>query len=167
MCLLRWDRVEDLLSYGLLILGLLVLPTSLVTGRCKLMEILKKLSLSLIVEILTKIVTIIFFMSVLSAPLPRAMKILVIKSFMSGRLRAPYKMVHWCYISRKLCSVNGSQPWVNHSFRIFKTYLSTNVIISIHLQVVTYLPHLLLAGIVVLRIELSEQFCWHFASVDS
>ena len=34
MCLLRWDRVEDLLSYGLLILGLLVLPTSLVTGRC-------------------------------------------------------------------------------------------------------------------------------------
>ena len=156
MCLLRWDRVEDLLSYGLLILGLLVLPTSLVTGRCEFVE--------------TRdiwIVAIIFFIIVLSAPLPRAMKILVIKSFMSGRLRAPYKMVHWCYISRKLCSVNGSQPWVNHSFRISKTYLSTNLIISIHLQVVTYLPHLLLAGIVVLRIELSEQFCWHFASVDS
>ena len=48
MCLLRWDRVEDLLSYGLLILGLLVLPTSLVTGRC--ME----------VETLTEIVIIIF-----------------------------------------------------------------------------------------------------------
>ena len=29
----RWDRVEDLLAYGLLMLGLLVLPTSLVTGR--------------------------------------------------------------------------------------------------------------------------------------
>ena len=31
--LVRWDRVEDLLAYGLLMLGLLVLPTSLVTGR--------------------------------------------------------------------------------------------------------------------------------------
>ena len=93
MCLLRWDRVEDLLSYGLLILGLLVLPTSLVTGRCKLVEILKGFSLSLIVEILTKIVTIIFFMSVSNAPLPRAGKILVIKSFMSGRLSDPYNVV--------------------------------------------------------------------------
>ena len=45
------------------------------------------------------------------------------------------------------------------------TYLSTNVIISIHLQVVTYLPHLLLAGIVELRIELFKHFCRHFASV--
>ena len=29
----RWERVEDLLAYGLLMLALLVLPTSLVTGR--------------------------------------------------------------------------------------------------------------------------------------
>ena len=31
--IVRWDRVEDLLAYGILMLGLLVLPTSLVTGR--------------------------------------------------------------------------------------------------------------------------------------
>ena len=31
--IVRWDRVEDLLAYGLLMLGLLILPTSLVTGR--------------------------------------------------------------------------------------------------------------------------------------
>ena len=29
----RWDEVEDILEYGLVMLGLLILPTSLVTGR--------------------------------------------------------------------------------------------------------------------------------------
>ena len=57
MCLLRWDRVEDLLSYGLLILGLLVLPTSLVTGRC--------IPLSFEVEIeMANVIAIFFHFSV-------------------------------------------------------------------------------------------------------